>query len=97
MLERVEQPQLQVILPKEIESQIYQMYLSIARKAVEDATHKVTVNIRYLNKKQLSEYFQCAPRVIDDWVSRGLKTFVKGRECMFDMRDVEEFLETIKY
>lgn len=96
-MERVEQPQLQVILPKEIEAQIYQMYLSIANKAVDEATKNVTVNKRYLNKKQLAKYFQCSPLVIDDWVRNGLKSFNKGREIMFDMHDVEEYLETIKF
>lgn len=96
-MERVNQPQLQVILPKEIEAQIYQMYLSIANKAIDEATKNVTVNKRYLNKKQLAKYFQCSPLVIDDWVRNGLKSFNKGREIMFDMHDVEEYLETIKF
>ncbi|WPC08808.1 helix-turn-helix domain-containing protein [Globicatella sp. PHS-GS-PNBC-21-1553] len=96
MLERVEQPQLQVILPKENEEQIYQIYLTIARKVVDDVTKNITVNRRYLNKKQLAKYFQCSPLVIDDWVKNGLKSFNKGREIMFDMHDVEEYLETIK-
>lgn len=72
--------------------------LQLARKAVEKAKEEVkaTSNTRYLNKKGLCEYFTCAPRVIEQWQREGLRSFLKGKEIMFDINDVHEFLEKKK-
>lgn len=78
---------------------IFEEILELAYKAVEKAKEevKVTTNIRYLNKKGLCEYFTCAPRVVEQWQREGLKSFLKGKEIMFDINDVHDFLEKKKF
>lgn len=58
-----------VYLPDNVQQELYNTVLQLARKAVEKAKEevKVTTNNRYLNKKGLCEYFTCAPRVIEQW------------------------------
>lgn len=88
-----------VYLPDNVQQELYNTLLQLARKAVEKAKEevKVTSNTRYLNKKGLCEYFTCAPRVIEQWQREGLRSFLKGKEIMFDINDVHEFLEKKKF
>lgn len=87
-----------VYLPENVQQELYNTLLQLARKAVEKAKEEVkaTSNTRYLNKKGLCEYFTCAPRVIEQWQREGLRSFLKGKEIMFDINDVHEFLEKKK-
>lgn len=92
-----EMPRLTVYLPLDIEKAVYADFLTLARYAVEETTRSITVNDRYLNQQQLCEYFKCGVEVIRDWRSKGLKSFNKGKEIMFDMKDVATFLDSQKY
>lgn len=87
---------LTVYLPPDVEERVYADFLALSRAAVEETTRNVTVNNRYLNQQQLCEYFKCGVDVIREWRLKGLKSFSKGKEIMFDLKDVEEFLETQK-
>jgi hypothetical protein len=93
------QTSIPVYLPENVQQQIYQELLELAHKAVKKAKEEVkaTSNTRYLNKKGLCEYFACAPRVIEQWQKEGLRSFLKGKEIMFDINDVHEFLEKKKF
>ena len=93
------QTSIPVYLPENVQQKIYQEMLELAHKAVEKAQEEVkaTSNTRYLNKKALCEYFTCAPRVIEQWQREGLRSFLKGKEIMFDINDVHEFLENKKF
>lgn len=93
------QTSIPVYLPENVQQKIYQEMLELAHKAVEKAQEEVkaTSNTRYLNKKALCEYFTCAPRVIEQWQKEGLRSFLKGKEIMFDINDVHEFLENKKF
>ena len=88
-----------VYLPESVQQEIYEELLKLTLQAVENAKKemKATTNTRYLNKKGLCEYFACAPRVIEQWQREGLKSFLKGKEIMFDLKDVHEFLEKKKF
>ena len=88
-----------VYLPASVQQELYNTMLQLARKAVEKAKEEVkaTSNTRYLNKKGLCEYFACAPRVIEQWQKEGLRSFYKGKQIMFDINDVHEFLEKKKF
>ena len=90
---------LPVFLPENVQEKIFEEILELAYKAVEKAKKEVkaTTNTRYLNKKGLCEYFTCAPRVIEQWQREGLRSFLKGKEIMFDMQDVHDFLEKKKF
>lgn len=90
-------PRLTVYLPPDIEKAVYADFLTLARHAVEETTRNITINDRYLNQKQLCEYFNCGVEVIREWRSKGLKSFSKGKEIMFDMQDVAAFLDSQKY
>ena len=81
-----------VYLPKDVQQEIYNEILALTFSAIEKAKNemKATTNTRYLNKKGLCEYFTCAPR-------EGLKSFLKGNQIMFDLKDVHEFLEKKKF
>lgn len=92
-----ELPRLTVYLPPDIEKAVYDDFLTLARYVVEETTRSVTVNDRYLNQQQLCEYFKCGVEVIREWRTKGLKSFNKGKEIMFDMQDVAAFLDTQKY
>lgn len=87
---------LTVYLPSDIEKAVYADFLTLARSAVEEATRNVTVNNRYLNTQQLCIYFKCGHATVQEWRTKGLRSFMKGKEVMFDLKDVEEFLETQK-
>lgn len=93
------QTSIPVYLPENVQQKIYQEMLELAHKAVEKAKEEVksTSNTRYLNKKALCEYFTCAPRVIEQWQKEGLRSFLKGKEIMFDINDVHDFLEKKKF
>lgn len=88
-----------VYLPESVQQEIYEELLKLTLQAVEKAKKemKATTNTRYLNKKGLCEYFACVPRVIEQWQREGLKSFLKGKEIMFDMQDVHDFLEKKKF
>ena len=88
-----------VYLPESVQQEIYEELLKLTLQAVEKAKKEMnaTTNTRYLNKKGLCEYFACAPRVIEQWQREGLKSFLKGKEIMFDMQDVHDFLEKKKF
>ena len=88
-----------VYLPDNVQQELYNTVLQLARKAVDTAKQeiKVNVNTRYLNKKGLCEYFACAPRLVEQWQREGLKSFYKGKKIMFDMYYVHEFLEKKKF
>ena len=88
-----------VYLPESVQQEIYEELLKLTLQAVEKAKKEMraTTNTRYLNKKGLCEYFTCAPRVIEQWQREGLKSFLKGKEIMFDMQDVHDFLEKKKF
>lgn len=90
-------PKLTVYLPPEMEKAVYSDFFVLAKRAVEEATKNVTVNTRYLNQKQLAEFFTCSTTVIKEWQQEGLRSFKKGKEIMFDMEDVTKFIETLKY
>ena len=88
-----------VYLPKDVQQEIYNAILALTFTAIEKAKNemKATTNTRYLNKKGLCEYFTCAPRVVEQWQREGLKSFLKGNQIMFDLKDVHEFLEKKKF
>ena len=87
-----------VYLPESVQQEIFEELLKLTLQAVEKAKKEMqaTTNTRYLNKKGLCEYFTCAPRVIEQWQREGLRSFLKGKEIMFDINDVHEFLEKKK-
>lgn len=89
-------PRMTVYLPPEMEQAVYADFVTLARNAVEEATKSVVKNDRYLNQKQLAEYFKCGVGVIADWRAMGLKSFMKGKQVMFDMEDVTQFLDKLK-
>ena len=88
-----------VYLPESVQQEIFEELLKLTLQAVEKAKKEVkaTTNTRYLNKKGLCEYFTCAPRVIEQWQKEGLRSFYKGKQIMFDINDVHEFLEKKKF
>ena len=88
-----------VYLPESVQQEIYEELLKLTLQAVEKAKKEMqaNTNTRYLNKKGLCEYFACAPRVIEQWQKEGLRSFLKGKEIMFDLKDVHEFLEKKKF
>lgn len=88
-----------VYLPESVQQEIFEELLKLTLQAVEKAKKEMqaNTNTRYLNKKGLCEYFACAPRVIEQWQKEGLKSFLKGKEIMFDLKDVHEFLEKKKF
>lgn len=88
-----------VYLPESVQKEIFEELLKLTLQAVEKAKKemKASTNTRYLNKKGLCEYFTCAPRVIEQWQREGLRSFLKGKEIMFDINDVHEFLEKKKF
>lgn len=88
-----------VYLPESVQQEIFEELLKLTLQAVEKTKKemKVSTNTRYLNKKGLCEYFTCAPRIIEQWQKEGLKSFLKGKEIMFDMQDVHDFLEKKKF
>ena len=88
-----------VYLPESVQQEIYEELLKLTLQAVEKAKKEMqaNTNTRYLNKKGLCEYFACAPRVIEQWQKEGLKSFLKGNQIMFDLKDVHEFLEKKKF
>ena len=88
-----------VYLPESVQQEIYEELLKLTLQAVEKAKKEMqaNTNTRYLNKKGLCEYFACAPRVIEQWQKEGLKSFLKGKEIMFDLKDIHEFLEKKKF
>lgn len=90
-------PRLTVYLPPEMEQAVYADFLALASYAIAETTRNITVNDRYLNQQQLCEYFKCGVDVIREWRAKGLKSFNKGKEIMFDMNDVAIFLDTQKY
>lgn len=95
-IQKEELPRLSVYLPPDMERAIYADFLALAREAIDQATKNVTVNTRYLNQKELAEYFKCSTLEIRKWKAMGLKSFVKGKEIIFDLYDVNEFLNSIK-
>ncbi|WP_028125167.1 hypothetical protein [Eremococcus coleocola] len=97
MINQQNPPSFLVSLPPDQEQQIYSIFLDLAKKAVEEATKKALTNSRYFNQKQLCEYFTCGPAQIREWQALGLKSFHKGKEIMFDINDVHEFLNDLKY
>ena len=92
------QTSIPVYLPESVQQEIFEELLKLTLQAVEKAKKEMqaTTNTRYLNKKGLCEYFTCAPKVIEQWQREGLRSFLKGKEIMFDINDVHEFLEEKK-
>ena len=88
-----------VYLPESVQQEIYEELLKLTLQAVEKAKKEMqaNTNTRYLNKKGLCEYCACAPRVSEQWQREGLKSFLKGNQIMFDLKDVHEFLEKKKF
>ena len=93
------QTSIPVYLPESVQQEIFEELLKLTLQAVEKAKKEMqaTTNTRYLNKKGLCEYFTCAPKVIEQWQREGLRSFLKGKEIMFDINDVHEFLEKKKF
>lgn len=85
--------QLTVILPPELEQQIYQRFVTLAHEAVNEVAgnHK-----RYYTQAELMKLFRCSIDVIKDWVNGGLRYFNKGNSIMFDWEDVVMHIESIK-
>ena len=48
---------------------------------------------RFLSKEALAEHLGVAPRTIKTWRSRGLPACKPGRELMFDVEEVERWIE----
>lgn len=90
-------PRLTVYLPPDIEKAVYADFKNLVEHAISETTRSITVNTRYLNQKELCDYFSCGIEVIRGWRTEGLKSFTKGKEIMFDMKDVSAFLDTKKY
>jgi len=59
----------------------------------------VRANRHFLNKKELAEFLGLSVYTIDAWVSERREIpFVKmGRRVMFDMADVEDWIEKSKH
>lgn len=89
-----EMPRLTVYLPTEIEKAVYEDFRALAQRAIADVSRSVTVNNRYLNQKELCQYFKCGVAQIAEWEAAGLKYFMKGREKMFSLKVVHEFIES---
>ncbi|HEC2146753.1 TPA: DNA-binding protein [Staphylococcus delphini] len=51
---------------------------------------------RYMNQKEVMEEFQCTHRDITRWEIAGLKKFRKGKSWIYDRRDIEQVLESLK-
>ena len=88
-----------VYLPESVQQEIFEELLKLTLQAVEKVKEEMqaNTNTRYLNKKGLCEYFTCAPRIIEQWQREGLRSFQKGNQIMFDLKDVHEFLEKKKF
>lgn len=91
-----EMPRLTVYLPTEMERAVYDDFRALAQHAISEATRNVTINTRYLNQKNLCLYLKCGVAQIAEWESHGLRYFMKGKEKMFDLKDVHAFIEEQK-
>ena len=91
---QIEQPRLTVYLPPEMEKEVYEDFRVLAQHAITEATKNVTVNDRYLNQKELCQYFKCGIAQIKEWEKLGLRHFLKGREKMYSLNIIHEFIES---
>lgn len=93
----MEEPKLQVVLPKDYEMQIFQQLLVLSQKAIEQAQKNVLVNDRYLTQDQLKKFLEIGQSTLDRLISEeGLKFIRLGNKKMYDLRDVEEVLNRMK-
>ncbi|EGQ1628914.1 helix-turn-helix domain-containing protein [Staphylococcus pseudintermedius] len=51
---------------------------------------------RYLNQKEVMEEYRCTHKDITKWEKAGLKKFRKGKSWIYDRRDIEQVLESLK-
>ncbi|PCF61878.1 hypothetical protein B4W74_13045 [Staphylococcus intermedius] len=51
---------------------------------------------RYLNQKEVMEEYRCTHKDITNWEKAGLKRFRKGKSWIYDRRDIEQVLESLK-
>ena len=86
-------PRLTVYLPPEMEKAVYDDFRALAQHAIVEATRNVTVNNRYLNQKNLCLYMGVGINTIREWESQGLRYFMKGKEKVFDLKDVHAFID----
>lgn len=92
MLAQEQPPQLQVILPQEVQDQIYQLFVALATQAineVDQAHHK-----RYVSQNELCKMMRCSHGVVKDWIAQGLPYFNKGNAIMFVLDEVDTFIRT---
>lgn len=92
----MEKPKIQVTLPDEYTEQLYQQFLQLANRAVEQATQNVHVNNRYLNQEELKKYLGIGQALLDEMVIHGLSYVKLGRQKLFDLEDVYQYLEKNK-
>lgn len=87
-----EQPQLQVILPQEVQDQIYQLFVVLAREAINEVTN--THRKRYVSQNELCKLMHCSHAVVKEWIAQGLPYFNKGNSIMFVLDEVDTFIRT---
>ncbi|MBF6625737.1 hypothetical protein IU402_04025 [Aerococcaceae bacterium zg-BR9] len=86
-----QQALLQVVLPQEQQDQLYQLFVNLALKAVEEVSTANTK--RYLTQNELMKLFRCNLEVVNRWKAQGLRYFNKGNSIMYDLEDVHQFID----
>ncbi|HFI0463789.1 TPA: DNA-binding protein [Streptococcus suis] len=51
---------------------------------------------RYLMQKEVFEEYNCNSKIIQDWERAGLKRFRMGKRWLYDRKDIEAVIETLK-
>lgn len=95
-VEKMEKPQFEVkvILGEEQKQQIYTEYLSDLQSVLKSV--KENNGKRYMYQKELMSYLRIGMQTLNEMIDNGLPYVWLGNKKMFDMQDVESYLNERK-
>lgn len=88
---------LAVTLPQEYESALYERFLDINKRAMEQAKKEMfNPSERYITQNELLKKFKIGNKQLEEWRVKGLKYVRIGRTVRYDLHDVYEIIEQDK-
>lgn len=97
MEQQKKQPMLQIVLPKEYEEAVFARFTQLANMAIDSSIERASIQKRFVQQKELLDLLGIGMSTLDELVSNGLRYVRLGRSKLYDLEEVAEVLEKLKF
>lgn len=88
----MEIPSIAVRLDPEMDKSLRQYIYDLTKESIDQAKKDAVIDKEYLRKGEAATYIGISPKILNDWINKGLKTSVIEGVTLISKSNITEFL-----